>query len=114
VKQLKADPWRDEIPMRYGIGTVVEGTITKLTNFGVFVELEPELEGLLHVSELTDKKDVSPEEIVKVGDKVKVKVLRVDAEERKIGLTLFNETTAAASAAAVAADEEDLSRDRKK
>ena len=114
VKQLKADPWRDEIPMRYGIGTIVDGTITKITNFGVFVELEPELEGLLHVSELTDKKDISPEEIVKVGDKVKVKVLRVDAEERKIGLTLFTEAVAAASAAAVAADDEDLSRDRKK
>ena len=112
VKQLKADPWRDEIPMRYGIGTVADGTITKITNFGVFVELEAELEGLLHVSELTDKKDVAPEEIVKVGDKVKVKVLRVDAEERKIGLTMYSET---AVAEAVAADDgEDLSRDRKK
>jgi small subunit ribosomal protein S1 len=113
VKQLKADPWRDEIPMRYGIGTIVDGTITKITNFGVFVELETELEGLLHVSELTDKKDVAPEEIVKVGDKVKVKVLRVDAEERKIGLTMFSEN-AAATAEAVVDDGEDLSRDRKK
>ena len=112
VKQLKADPWRDEIPMRYGIGTIADGTITKITNFGVFVELEAELEGLLHVSELTDKKDIAPEEIVKVGDKVKVKVLRVDPEERKIGLTIYSET---ATAAAVAADDgEDLSRDRKK
>ena len=112
VKQLKADPWRDEIPMRYGIGTIVDGAITKLTNFGVFVELEPELEGLLHVSELTDKKDVSPEDIVKVGDKVKVKVLRVDTEERKIGLTIYSETAAATPVAAE--DDEDLSRDRKK
>jgi small subunit ribosomal protein S1 len=113
MKQLKADPWKDEIPMRYGIGTIVEGKITKITNFGVFVELETELEGLLHVSELTDKKDVSPEDIVKVGDTVKVKVLRVDAEERKIGLTLFSET-AAKEAATVEDDGEDLSRDRKK
>jgi small subunit ribosomal protein S1 len=112
VKQLQADPWKDAIPMRYGIGTVVEGAITKITNFGVFVELEPELEGLLHVSELTDKKDVSPEDIVKVGDKVKVKVLRVDAEERKIGLTMYSD--APADAAAVAEADEDLSRDRKK
>jgi small subunit ribosomal protein S1 len=101
--------------MRYGIGTVVDGTVTKLTNFGVFVELETELEGLLHVSELTDKKDVSPEELVKVGDKVKVKVLRVDAEERKIGLTLYTEPGAPGSAPAAEADDgEDLSRDRKK
>jgi len=112
VKQLNADPWKDAIPMRYGIGTVVEGAITKITNFGVFVELEPELEGLLHVSELTDKKDVSPEDIVKVGDKVKVKVLRVDAEERKIGLTMFSD--APPDPVAVAEGEEDLSRDRKK
>jgi small subunit ribosomal protein S1 len=111
VKQLKADPWRDEIPMRYGIGTIVDGTITKITNFGVFVELETELEGLLHVSELTDKKDVSPEDLVKVGDKVKVKVLRVDPEERKIGLTMYVE---GAVAPPPAEDEEDLSRDRKK
>jgi small subunit ribosomal protein S1 len=112
VKQLAADPWKDAIPMRYGIGTVVEGAITKITNFGVFVELEPELEGLLHVSELTDKKDVSPEDIVKVGDKVKVKVLRVDAEERKIGLTMYSDAPADAASAAEA--DEDLSRDRKK
>jgi small subunit ribosomal protein S1 len=112
VKQLKADPWRDEIPMRYGIGTIVDGTITKITNFGVFVELETELEGLLHVSELTDKKDVSPEDLVKVGDKVKVKVLRVDPEERKIGLTMYVE--GAAAAAVAPEDDEDLSRDRKK
>ena len=114
VKQLAADPWRDDIPMRYGIGTVIEGTVTKITNFGVFVELEKDLEGLLHVSELTTNKDQSPEEIVKIGDKVKVKVLRVDPEERKIGLTRMDGTGAAEAAAeAVVDDGEDLSRDRK-
>ena len=113
VKQLAADPWRDDIPMRYGIGTVIEGTVTKITNFGVFVELEKDLEGLLHVSELTTNKDQSPEEIVKIGDKVKVKVLRVDPEERKIGLTRMDGTGAAEAAAeAVVDDVEDLSRDR--
>src|SRR5262249_37443524 len=60
---------------------------TKLTNFGVFVELEPGLEGLLHISELADHKVESPEEVVKVGDEVEVKVLRVDAGDRKIGLS---------------------------
>jgi len=119
VKQLDADPWRDDIPMRYGIGTVVDGTITKITNFGVFVELEKDLEGLLHVSELTTRKDVSPEDIVKLGDKVKVKVLRVDAEERKIGLTLLEGGPPPAEGEAPAAepapeDDVDLSRDRKK
>jgi small subunit ribosomal protein S1 len=63
------------------------GTVTKLTNFGVFVGLENGLEGLLHISELADHKVENPEEVVKVGDKIDVKILRVDAEERKIGLS---------------------------
>jgi small subunit ribosomal protein S1 len=66
---------------------VVKGKVTKLTNFGVFVELEPGLEGLLHISELADHKVESPEEVVKVGDEVEVKVLRVDTADRKIGLS---------------------------
>jgi small subunit ribosomal protein S1 len=113
VKQLTTDPWRDDIPMRYGIGTVIDGTVTKITNFGVFVELEKDLEGLLHVSELTTRKDQSPEEIVKIGDVVKVKVLRVDPEERKIGLTRMDGSTEGAPAEAPPEDDVDLSRDRK-
>ena len=66
---------------------VVKGKVTKLTNFGVFVELEPGLEGLLHISELADHKVDSPEEVVKVGDEIEVKILRVDRGERKIGLS---------------------------
>ena len=66
---------------------MVKGKVTKLTNFGVFVELEPGLEGLLHISELADHKVESPEEVVKVGDEIEVKILRVDAAERKIGLS---------------------------
>jgi len=62
--------------------------VTKVTNFGVFVELEPGLEGLLHVSELADHKVENPEEIVKPGQELEVKVLRVDADDRKIGLSL--------------------------
>ena len=61
--------------------------MTKITNFGVFVELEPELEGLLHVSELSNDKVENPEEVVKVGDEVQVKILRVDTDDRKIGLS---------------------------
>ena len=57
----------------------MKGKVTKLTNFGVFVELEPGLEGLLHISELADHKVESPEEVVKVGDEIEVKILRVDA-----------------------------------
>jgi small subunit ribosomal protein S1 len=66
---------------------LVTGTVTKLTNFGVFVGLEDGLEGLLHISELADHKVENPEEIVKVGDQIEVKILRVDTDERKIGLS---------------------------
>ena len=88
MKQLTPDPWLDRIPAKYAIGNIVKGKVTKVTNFGVFVELEDELEGLLHVSELTDKKVKSPEELVKPGDEIEVRVLRVDAKERKIGLSM--------------------------
>jgi small subunit ribosomal protein S1 len=61
--------------------------VTKITNFGVFVGLEDGLEGLLHISELADHKVENPEDVVKVGDKIEVKILRVDSDERKIGLS---------------------------
>ena len=61
--------------------------MTKLTNFGVFVELEPGLEGLLHISELADHKVDSPEDVVKVGDEIEVVILRVDVADRKLGLS---------------------------
>ncbi|MBJ7494927.1 MAG: S1 RNA-binding domain-containing protein, partial [Gemmataceae bacterium] len=87
LKQMNNDPWEGDIPGRYKAGELRKGKVTKLTNFGVFVELEPGLEGLLHISELSDDKIESPEEIVKVGDDIEVRVLRVDAADRKIGLS---------------------------
>ena len=87
LKQLHEDPWATDIPNKYQPGQVVTGTVTKLTNFGVFVGLENGLEGLLHISELADHKVENPEEVVKVGDEIEVKILRVDSEERKIGLS---------------------------
>jgi small subunit ribosomal protein S1 len=87
LKQMTTDPWENDIPGRYHPGEIKKGKVTKLTNFGVFVELEQGLEGLLHISELADHKVESPEELVKVGDEIEVKVLRVDAADRKIGLS---------------------------
>jgi small subunit ribosomal protein S1 len=87
LKQMANDPWEGDIPGRYHRGDVKKGKVTKLTNFGVFIELEPGLEGLLHISELAEHKVESPEEIVKVGDEIEVKILRVDPAERKIGLS---------------------------
>jgi len=88
LKQLTEDPWLRSIPEHYLPGQIVRGKVTKLTNFGVFVEMEENLEGLLHVSELADHKVESPQDVVKVGDDIEVKILRVDTEERKIGLSL--------------------------
>jgi small subunit ribosomal protein S1 len=90
LKQMANDPWEGDIPGRYKPGQVVKGKVTKLTNFGVFVELEAGLEGLLHISELAEDKVETPEDVVKVGDEVEVKVLRVDAKDRKIGLSRKN------------------------
>src|SRR5438552_5135989 len=87
LKQMNNDPWEGDIPGRYHPGQIKTGKVTKLTNFGVFVELEPGLEGLLHISELADHKVESPEDVVKVGDEIEVRVLRVDVGERKLGLS---------------------------
>ena len=88
IKQLTEDPWARVIPTKYIAGQIIKGKVTKLTNFGAFVELEPELEGLLHISELADHKIDKPGDIVKLDDEVEVKILKVDTEARKIGLSL--------------------------
>ncbi len=87
LKQLHEDPWLRAVPDNYIPGQIVEGTVTKITNFGVFVELENDLEGLLHVSELADHKVEDPHDEVEIGQKIQVKILRVDSQDRKIGLS---------------------------
>ncbi len=84
IKQLTEDPWLRTIPEHYMPGQVIKGQVTKLTNFGAFVELEDGLEGLLHISELADHKVSSPKEVVKIGEEVEVKILSVDPEDRKL------------------------------
>ncbi len=88
VKQITEDPWIHAIPEKYIPGQIVKGKVTKITNFGAFVELEPELEGLLHISELADHKIDKPQDVVKEGDEIEVKILKVEPESRKIGLSL--------------------------
>ncbi len=88
LKQMTEDPWVRAVPEKYIPGQIVKGCVTKLTNFGVFVELEPDLEGLLHISELSDQKVEGPQDVVKPGDELEVKILRVDTDDRKIGLSL--------------------------
>lgn len=87
LKQMAEDPWVSRIPSKYHTGDRVVGKVTKITNFGVFVSLEDDLEGLLHISELANHKVENPEDVVKVGDEIEVVVLRVDVADRKIGLS---------------------------
>lgn len=87
LKQMTEDPWTTRIPEKYRPNQVVTGKVTKITNFGVFVSLEDDLEGLLHISELANHKVENPEDVVKVGDEIEVMVLRIDPADRKIGLS---------------------------
>jgi small subunit ribosomal protein S1 len=87
VKQLERDPW-DSLKARYKIGQSIEGAVTKLTDFGAFVELEEGVEGLIYVSEIADHRIEKPSDILKVGDKVRAEILSIEPKERRIGLSI--------------------------
>lgn len=86
-KQVLPDPW-SEVEQKYPIGAVVTGEVTRTAPFGAFVQLEPGVEGLVHISELADHHVAKPEDVVSSGDVVRVKVLRVRPEERRISLSI--------------------------
>ncbi len=86
MKQLEPDPW-DNVPSRYPVDAQISGTITRLMDFGAFVELEPGLEGLLHVSQLGSERVRRPGDVVKVGEEVTVRVQQIDPSARRISLT---------------------------
>ncbi len=87
IKQLTEDPWK-KVPEKYPEGSVVSGKVTNVTDFGIFVEVEEGIEGLVHLSELSPKKVKKPSDLYKVGDEVTAKVIRVSAEDRKLGLSI--------------------------
>ncbi|HYM88295.1 MAG TPA: 30S ribosomal protein S1 [Nitrospiraceae bacterium] len=87
-KQLKNDPWDDEIPNRYAVGDVAVGKVSKVADFGIFVELDGGVEGLIHVSEAGFDPQAKLEEKFKLQDEVTAKIIKVDREERKIALSL--------------------------
>jgi len=86
LRQVSPNPW-DTIQERYPEGAIFDGKVVRLATFGVFVELEPGVDGLVHVSQLADYRVDSPAEIVKVGDIIRVKVLYVDPQQRRISLS---------------------------
>jgi len=87
-KQLKNDPWDDEIPNRYAVGDVAVGKVSKVADFGIFVELDGGVEGLIHISEAGLDSQAKLEEKFKLQDEVTAKIIKVDREERKIALSL--------------------------
>ena len=87
IKQLTEDPWSNA-PSVYPVGGIVKGIITNITDFGLFVEVEEGIEGLVHVSELSSKKIKSPSEIYKDGEEIQAKIIHVSAEERRLGLSI--------------------------
>ena len=87
LKQTQPDPW-EEVPENYKVGSVVRGTVVNLTSFGAFTKLEEGIEGLIHISELADRRIEKPEEVVSVGDELALKVINLFPKERRIGLSL--------------------------
>ena len=87
IKQLTEDPW-SQVPRRYPVGTRVKGAVTSLTDFGAFVELEEGVEGLIHVSQLSNERVDKPSSLFKLGDVVEAEVTNVDSREKRIGLSI--------------------------
>ncbi|MBC7870437.1 MAG: S1 RNA-binding domain-containing protein [Chitinophagaceae bacterium] len=89
IKRQEADPW-DEIATTYGQGFLVQATVTKLTKFGAFARLveAPDIEGLIHISELSEQRVVHPREVVEEGEKLTLRVVKVDVKNRRLGLSL--------------------------
>jgi len=90
LKQLEPDPWSTDIPQRFKLGSEVKGKILKITDFGIFVELEGGVEGLVYSSEITKPTSVKNEDGVKEGDDIWVRIIKVDLDDRKIGLSMKN------------------------
>ncbi|MBN2501847.1 MAG: S1 RNA-binding domain-containing protein [Anaerolineales bacterium] len=87
IRQLQEDPWLDRIET-YRVGQLVEGEITRLTKFGAFARIEDDLEGLIHISELSDHRVEHPKEVVSSGEEITLRIIKIDKERRRIGLSL--------------------------
>lgn len=87
MKKLIKDPWTD-VGNRYAVGQTVKGKVLKVNPFGLFVELDPEIHGLAHVSELSSKQNVDPNEVAKAGDDVEFRVISIEPKEHRLGLSI--------------------------
>lgn len=87
MRQLQKDPWEDNVE-EYHVGQLVEGTITRLVKFGAFARIDDHVEGLIHISELSDNRIEHPKEVVKEGDQLSLRVIKIEPDRRRIGLSL--------------------------
>ncbi len=87
IKQLDEDPW-ESIGRKYKIGDLVKGRVTKLANFGAFVQLEDDIDGLVHISQISEEHIARVKDALKVGDEVEARVIKIDTTERRIGLSI--------------------------
>ncbi len=87
LRQLQKDPWVDRIG-QYEVGQLLEGTITRLTKFGAFARIEDDLEGLIHISEISERRIEHPKEVLKEGDSVTLRVIKIEPENHRIGLSI--------------------------
>jgi small subunit ribosomal protein S1 len=101
LKQAGPDPWKT-VGDRYAVGMTVNGTVTRLADFGAFVELEAGLEGMVHISELSNQRVRTPGDVVKIGQEVGVRILEVDAENRRVSLSMRQSPAAKPGSPAVA------------
>jgi small subunit ribosomal protein S1 len=87
IRRLQPDPWQESVA-KYKIGDVIDGTVTKLVNFGAFVRVEEGLEGLIHISELSHQRVAHPGDVVQEGQEVKLRIISLDSERHRLGLSL--------------------------
>lgn len=92
LKDIKADPW-NEVLNKIKVGDVVQGTVVKFMDFGAFVEVLDGVEGLVHISEISDDRILKPSDVLKIGDTVKVKVLEISGEDKRISLSIKSAST---------------------
>ncbi len=102
IRRLQPDPWQESVA-KYTIGDVIEGTVTKLVNFGAFVRVEEGLEGLIHISELSNQRVAHPGDVVKEGEVLKLKIISLDSERHRLGLSLKQADDRPSAAAAMPA-----------
>lgn len=109
LRRLQPEPW-DEIETKFSVGQTVTGTVTKLANFGAFARIDRGIEGLIHISELAHQVIKHPRDVVNEGDELELKIIRIEPERRRLGLSL-KQTTDPSEEVVVAAEEDEVTNE---